>query len=311
MRVLVTGGLGFIGSHLVERLVDEGNSVYVVDNLHTGTTSNIPLEHRKKLEKWVHYIELGIRRFQDVDLIIHLGMPSSSPMYKENPLLVAEVIKEGIMLLRKAVCDKSKFILISSSSVYNGNNIPFKEGMRIIPTDYYTEARYYLERLTKLYSKLHGLEAVILRLFSVYGEKEECKGKYANIVTQFMWDFINDRHPVIYGDGNQTRDFIYVGDVVDAIIKAIDYSDWGITPCEIFNVGTGVNYSFNEVISILQTIFNKYIKPKYIENPISNYVYHTLADTAKARCKLKFRAKTSLSEGIRKIKPYYELLFGG
>jgi len=301
MRVLVTGGAGFIGSHLVDALTDEGYEVYVADNLATGNVNNI----KSTISGFYKSIAEAVMNITNVSLIVHLGMPSSSPMYKEDPFLVHKVVRDGTILLEKARREGSKFILISTSSLYNGNDIPYHEGMYVMPTDYYTEARYYLERLTKLYAKLHKVESVILRLFSVYGEREEYKGRYANVITQFMWDFIKGFSPVIYGDGEQTRDFIYVRDVVDAIVKAIDYSDYYKHPWEIFNVGRGVNHSFNEVIAVLQRIFNVDIKPIYVENPIENYVYHTLAYTAKARKKLKFSAKVGLIEGIKRIRKYY------
>ena len=190
-----------------------------------------------------------------------------------------------------------KVVYASSSSIYNGNKVPFREDMPIYVTDYYTECRYAIERLAKLYNILHGVKSVGLRFFSIYGPKEKFKGKYANIISQFLWAMLKDEPPVIFGDGTQTRDFTHVYDVVDALLLAWkrDFE------CEIFNVGTGVAHSFNEIVEILNRILGKNIRPIYKPNPIKNYVYHTLADTTKAERQLGFKAKIPLEEGIRSL----------
>ena len=169
--------------------------------------------------------------------------------------------------------------------------------MPIYVTDFYTECRYAIERLAKLYNSLFGVKSVGLRFFSIYGPKEEFKKQYANIVSQFLWAMKRDESPVIFGDGTQTRDFTHVYDVVEALILAWkkDFE------CEIFNVGTGVAHSFNEIVEILNRLLGKNIKPIYKPNPIKNYVYHTLADTSKAEKMLGFKAKISLEEGLRML----------
>jgi len=218
-------------------------------------------------------------------------------MYKEDPYLVGKTINEVITIFEYARKNQCKIIYASTSSIYNRNSLPYKEDMPIHVTDYYTECRYAIERLAKLYYDLYNVKSIGLRLFSVYGPREEHKGKYANIISQFLWSMMNNQRPVIYGDGNQTRDFIYVSDVVNAFILAmfsnIDY--------DVFNVGTGKNYSFNEVIKIINKLLNKDIKPIYKPNTIKNYVYHTLADITKAEKILGFKAKISLEEGIKNI----------
>ena len=294
MKVVVTGGCGFIGSNLVERLVKEGHSVVVFDNLHTGSLKNIEglnveffNEPYSKLDELV----------PEAEVIFHLGIPSSSPMYKKNPKLVGKAINDAIEVLEYAKKIGCKVVYASSSSIYNGNPVPYREDMPVYVTDYYTECRYAIERLAKLYHSLFGVKSVGLRFFSVYGPKEEFKKQYANIVSQFLWAMRRDEQPVIFGDGTQTRDFTHVYDVVDALLLAWkkDFE------CEIFNVGTGVAHSFNEVVEILNRILGKNIKPIYRPNPIKNYVYHTLADTTKAEKLLGFKAKISLEEGLRSI----------
>ncbi|VVB76867.1 GDP-L-fucose synthase [uncultured archaeon] len=163
-------------------------------------------------------------------------------------------------------------------------------------TEYYTEARYAVERLAELYNKLYGVNAICLRLFSVYGPHEEQKKQYANLVSQFMWSMKKGEAPLIFGDGKQTRDFTYVDDVVDAFVKAT-----GIHGFDVFNVGTGKSYTLNELIDKLNAHMGKDIRPAYKPIDASNYVMHTLADTKKSTEKLGFTAKYALDDGIAKL----------
>lgn len=298
MRVIVTGGCGFIGSNLVERLVKDGYEVVVFDNLSTGNLKNIEgLDVKFFNEPYERAIDLVPR----CDVIFHLGMPSSSPMYKRDPALVGKTINDAIAIFEYAKRVGCKVIYASSSSVYNGNPVPYNEDMPIYVTDYYTECRYAIERLAKLYNSLYGVKSVGLRLFSVYGIREEYKGEYANVVTQFLWKIMRDESPIVYGDGSQTRDFIHVYDVVDAFMLSMRDD----LECEIFNVGFGVAYTFNYVIGLINKFLRKSVKPVYKPNPIKNYVYHTLADTTKAERVLGFKAKISLEEGIKSLIDYY------
>lgn len=294
MRVIVTGGCGFIGSNLVERLVKDGYEVIVFDDLSTGNLKNIEGLNVKFFSEPYQNIPVLV---PDADLIFHLGMPSSSPMYKRKPDLVGRTINDAIAIFEYARERKCKVIYASTSSLYNGNEPPYREDMPIYVTDYYTECRYAIERLAKLYNILYGVKSVGLRLFSVYGPKEQYKGEYANIVSQFLWLMKKDQPPIIFGDGTQTRDFIYVADVVEAFMLSAE-KDF---ECEIFNVGTGIARSFNDVVDLINRILGKSIKPIYKPNPIKNYVYHTLADTTKAEKMLGFKAKITLEEGIRDL----------
>ena len=286
MKILVTGGAGFIGSNLIKRLSeDKENQIIIVDNYHTGIRANT--EGYKVFESMDDFINSEVV----VDKIFHLGMPSSSPMYKKNPLFVADVVKEMILLLEYAKKYNLKLVLAATSSVYNGKQTPFKEDMVPEVTDYYTEARYYCERLIELYNKLYCVDVVALRFFSVYGPNEHHKKEFANLVSQFEWDIIADKSPIIYGDGTQRRDLIHVNDIVDALILAMDKN---FEQFEIFNAGTGETYDLNELVAILNKKYNKDIKAKYINNPIKNYVFENLADTEKSEKLLGFKAKIRL-----------------
>lgn len=294
MKILVTGGAGFIGSNLIESLYKD-HEIVVIDNLNSGDTSNLENSDITFIGNSVNNIlEYDV---PNIDIIYHLGIPSSSPMYKEKPILVGDAINGAISIFEFAKRENvKKVIYASSSSLYSGLEPLHKENMIINVTDYYTEARLAIERIAKLYNKLHGIKSAGLRFFSVYGPHEEAKGKYANIVTQFLWKMQKGESPEIYGDGLQSRDFIFVKDVVQActlmLKNNIDY--------EILNVGTGESFTFNDVVTILNYKLKTNIKPTHIQMPMSNYVDKTLADITKIK-KFGYEPKYSLDEGIDEL----------
>ena len=291
-NVLVTGGAGFIGSNLIRELVGD-NKVFVLDNLHTGNVLNID-PYMKKIELRVMDTEDIFQVEFEPHVIFHLGMYSSTPMYKENRNLVRKVVDGTLQVLEFAKRHNAKVVLASSSSIYNGHPVPQSEDMVPKVTDFYTEARLYAERMTELYTRMFGLRATCLRFFSVYGPGERSKGRYANLISQFMWDVQEGRNPVIYGDGEQTRDFVFVKDVVNALVMAAKSDRDGV-----FNVGTGKSYSVNVMLEKLMKALGKHMDPVHMETPVSNYVMHTQADTTKAEEGLGFKAKYSLDQGIR------------
>lgn len=299
MSTLVTGGAGFIGSNLVEDLLQAGEDVVVLDNMHTGS-----LENLAGLEGRLELIEGSCNDLSRLDIhpqrIYHLGIPSSSPMYRKNPYLVGEAINGFVSVFELARRSGSRVVYASSSSLYSGLIPPHREDMVIQVTDYYTEARLAMERMAELYQILYGIRSVGLRFFSVYGPKEEAKKHYANMVTQFLWEMKAGRRPLVYGDGTQTRDFTFVLDVVRAMRLAMNSDYHGI-----LNVGTGESYSFNETIELLNHKMDLFLEAQYTENPIKNYVMHTRSDTSKAERMIGFRSRFSLKEGIEEMIRFY------
>ena len=292
MRILVTGGAGFIGSNLVDALADN-NEVTVVDNLHTGVVANVP-KKAKFIEADVKALSSPRFRGYAPDVIYHIGIYSSTPMYRDNRALVGEVVDGMISVMEFAKNVSARVVIASSSSIYNGYNPPHCEDMVPLVTDYYTEARIAVERLAALYGQMYGVDAACLRFFSVYGHKEEHKKQYANLVSQFLWALRKKEAPVIYGDGSQTRDFTYVDDVVTALQKAVGRRG-------NYNVGTGMNYSVSGMLEKLCTALDVSIKPVYVANPLKNYVECTQADTTKSERELGFKARYTLDEGIQKL----------
>jgi UDP-glucose 4-epimerase len=299
LSILVTGGAGFIGSNLVEELLAAGEEVVVLDNMHTGSPSNL-----ENLKGSLELIRASCNDLPGMDLhpekIYHLGIPSSSPMYKKNPYLVGEALNGFTAVFELARRSGAKVIYASSSSLYNGLLPPHREDMTIQVADYYTEARLAMERMAELYKRLFEVSSVGMRFFSVYGPKETAKKQYANMVTQFLWEMRVGKTPLIFGDGTQTRDFTYVKDVVRALRLVMNSNYHGI-----LNVGTGKAYSFNKVIEILNENMGLSMKPQYIENPIKNYVQHTLSNTVKAEKIIGFRSKYGLDDGVKELLKFY------
>ncbi|MEM0156353.1 MAG: NAD-dependent epimerase/dehydratase family protein [Thermoplasmataceae archaeon] len=295
-KVIVTGGAGFIGSNLVERLA-KNNKVLVIDNLHSGSESNIK---DLIISGGIKFIkgdakDIGKSGFK-ADYIFHIGIYSASPMYRNNPHLINEVVDGMISVLEYAKDNKSKVVFASTSSIYNGIDPPHREDCVPSVTDYYTEARIAAERLSELYCKLNGISVSAVRFFSVYGWHEEAKKEYANLVTQFMWALKKGEQPIIYGDGKQKRDFIFVDDIVEILIRSSQ-----LTGFNVVNAGTGRNYDLNEMLEKLNEHMGKNIRAKYIEMPVKNYVMETLADTTRLKSLLDYDARVSLDDGIKKL----------
>ena len=295
-KVIVTGGTGFIGSNLVDKLAEK-NEVVVIDNFHTGDQKNIEslLKNNKVQLKTMDVKNIHQLDFK-ADYVFHMGIYSASPMYRNDPFLVSEVVSGMISVLEYAKKNKSKVVFASTSSIYNGIKPPHREDIIPLITDYYTEARIAAERMSELYSKLENVDVQAIRFFSVYGPHEEAKKNYANLVTQFYWNITNNESPVIYGDGTQRRDFIHVSDLVEIILRASQLKGFNV-----INGGTGKNYSLNEMLTMLNKQLGTNVKATFIKMPISNYVMETLADTTNLKEKLSYTPKITLEEGIKLI----------
>jgi UDP-glucose 4-epimerase len=299
MKYLVTGGAGFIGCNIALWLRKEGHQVIAADDLSLGMRENLGAIHLERGDvrdrafmDWVT---------EDVDGIFHDAARSSASMFSPDPRDGIDININGFTnVLEAARRYDLPVVYASTSSLYSRCPPPHSEFQEVVPGSFYEMSMLTREGIAKLYTDLYGMNLVGLRYFSVYGPHEQHKGKYANNVSQFLWGMFQGERPVIYGDGSQSRDFTYIDDVVEANILAMRSRLRG----EIINVGTGVSYSFNSVVEKLNAALGTNIAPKYVKNPLKNYVMHTLAETSKAEKLLGFKAKVTLDEGIDRTVKY-------
>ncbi len=299
--IIVTGGAGFIGSNLVDRLAKD-NKVAVIDSMHTGSEENLVKARETGNVTLIKDDAKNIsKHVQGADYVFHLGIYSASPMYRDNPMLMGEVMQGMTAVAEYAKANGSRVVFASTSSIYNGIKPPHREDVIPGVTDYYTEARIAAERVSELYSKLSDVNVAAMRFFSVYGYHEKAKGKYANLATQFLLAMKGGEKPIIYGDGTQKRDFVFAEDVAAALELAAEKNSGFST----YNVGTGKNYDLNALVGKINGMLGTDIEPQYVEMPVKNYVMETLADTSKTKQKLGFEASVDLDKGLKLINEYY------
>ena len=303
MRVLVTGGAGFIGSHLVDTLLARGDAVTVLDNLSSGTLNNLKIHMDNPALRFVQgdIRDAGAveRALTDVDAVIHEAAVISVPLSIEDPKLAHSVNVEGTQALLKASLKRGakRFIHASSCAVYGEQaKLPISEDAPLKPLSPYASSKLVAEQSCRTFYELEGLETVCLRYFNVYGARQT--GEYAGVMTKFMERLRANQPPVIYGDGEQTRDFIYVGDVVDATLLALERDE---VAGKTLNVGTGRTTSINELCGIFLRLTGKTgLKPTH-EAPRSGDIRHSQADIAKVRKLLGYGPKVSLEQGVEKL----------
>ncbi len=313
-RYLVTGGAGFIGSHIVERLLKEGNFVRVLDNFSTGKEANLSFANDLTPNTY-DLIKGDIRdkaaclsSCEGIDYVLHQAALRSVPKSMTDPHSYNDVNISGTLNLLEAASKHKvkRFVLASSSSVY-GDVTTFPER-----EDFYPEliSPYALSKLAgeyycRIFSEHYALETVALRYFNVFGPRQALDDEYAVVIPKFIHCILNDEQPPIFGTGKQSRDFTYIDNVVEANLLAATQHPTPNTKHLIFNVANGQDHTVLELVDLLNKIIGKTLKPAFLE-PRPGDVFRTLADISRIKERLGFQGKVDFEAGLRRTVDYFK-----
>lgn len=300
-RVVVTGGAGFIGSHLVLQLLENGNEVVVIDNMITGKQENLEL-----FKNDVEFLQVDIndtkkltKVFKDARYMYHVAAIPAVPKSIEDPLLTNRANIDGTVSVLVAAKDAGvqRVIFSSSASVYgNSGKLPKTEDTCPEPLTPYAVQKLAGEHYMQSFARFLNVEAVSLRYFNVFGPRQDAQSSYATVIPLFISTLLNGGVPEIHGDGTMTRDFIYVQDVVDANILAAQTEK----ASGIYNIASGKPVSVNELFETIVKLLKTEIRPTRGPSRVGD-IKDSYADISKAKTELGFEAKVSLEEGIRII----------
>lgn len=304
-KVAVTGGLGFIGSHLVERL-NENNDLVIVDNQSSGNIKNIQdLDFSRIDTDFGDITRVNLERiFEDVDYVYHMAAVTSVPQSVNDPLRSNEVNITGTLKVLEAArkCGVRKLIFSSSSAVYGETeSLPISEKNPINPLSPYAVTKATGELYCTVYSEIYDLPTIALRYFNVFGPKQDPESQYAAVIPIFIDNILKNQRPVIFGDGEQTRDFVNVKQVVDANILAAESNETGS-----YNIGLGKSTTINYLFEMIKETMKKDIKPVY-ENERPGEIKHSVADISKARS-IGYSPKNDFTDELAETVEWFKKL---
>jgi nucleoside-diphosphate-sugar epimerase len=302
-NVLVTGGAGFIGSNLAAELLKQGHTVRILDNLSSGNRSNIPPESDR-----LNFVEGDVRDLKTVrdcvkgmDHVFHTAALVSVPESIRNPLEANEVNVAGTLNMLSASADMGvkRLILSSSCAVYgNRGHPPIREDNELGPESPYALTKKMCEEYCRMFQKTQGLDAVILRYFNVYGPRQGLDSAYAAAIPKFITAMLRGGQPVIYGDGEQTRDFVFVDDVVQANMLSMEAGPG------TYNIGSGSAVTVNTLVQTIARSIGAEAKPEHTGERAGD-IKHSLSDISRARQHLGYAPKHSFEDGIRKTVDWF------
>lgn len=309
MDYLVTGGAGFIGSNIVAALLERGHSVRVIDDFSTGKRHNI--EH---LTGKIDLVEGSIvnlddcrKAVQGIDKVLHQAAIPSVPRSVANPIATNAATAGGTlnMLVAARDADVKRFVMASSSSIYGDQeeSMAKVETMCSQPISPYGIDKMAAERYCQVFYQLYGLETVALRYFNVYGPRQDPQSTYAAVIPKFITAYLDGVSPTIFGDGEQTRDFTYVGNVIEANLLAATQPAEKVAG-EVFNTALGNQVSLNELVRILQQKINEEVEPIYTD-PRDGDIKHSMADISKAKEKLGYTLRYDFAAGLALTIEWY------
>jgi dTDP-glucose 4,6-dehydratase len=307
-RILVAGGAGFIGSHIVDKLLEDGLEVTVLDNFSTGRMENLEHHRRNKRLRLVNGDIRNARQIKaalkDVDAVFNDAAVVSVRLSIDNPMLVNEVNVNGALNLLKASADSDvkRFIQASSASVYGDTEkLPIVEDTSFNPMSPYAVSELAAESYARAFHKAYGLETVCLRYFNVYGPRQSYS-PYTGAITIFMNQLLKGEPITIFGDGEQTRDFVYVEDVASANMLALTRKE---AVGEVFNIATGAATSVNVLVKTLMKIVDRAIEKPVHAKPKPGEIRYSCASIDKAKGILGYKPVFSIKNGLEQLVKWY------
>ncbi len=307
---LVTGGAGFIGSHIAKRLVEMGKKVRIIDNLSTGRFSNISdfVDELEFVEGDIRDLPLLRKLTEDVLIIFHEAAVPSVPRSIDDPITSnANNVDGTLNVLYAAKENRVKRVIYAASSSAYGNSamLPKVESMQPHPLSPYAVAKYTGELYCRVFYNIYGLETISLRYFNVFGPKQDPNSEYAAVVPKFIVAYLMGKPPVIYGDGTQTRDFTYIDNVVNANMLAAEAKE---VHGEVVNIAYGKHFSINHLAEFIKKELNSTIDPVYKEARIGD-VKHSLADITLAKKIINYVPIVDTKEGLRRTIDYFKKIW--
>jgi UDP-glucose 4-epimerase len=308
-KVLVTGGAGFIGSHLTEALLQEGRHVRVLDNFSTGKRENLifgkeylPLEI---MEGDIRKPAICQEAMKGIEYVFHQAALPSVQRSVEDPLVSNSVNVEGTLNILSAAREGGvkRVIYASSSSIYGDTpTLPKREGMPPNPLSPYALQKYAGEQYCRLFYQLYGLETISLRYFNIFGPKQDPNSIYSAVIPRFIHALIHNQPPTVFGDGEQSRDFTYIENVVLANLLAMSVDH---VHGDVINVACGERISLNHLLDVLKKILDSKILPVY-EEAREGDVKHSLADISQGKKVLNYEPKVDIEMGLRKTVEFFK-----
>lgn len=296
---LVTGGAGFIGSHLAEELLRRGHTVRVVDSLITGKRQNLEvLKGVEFLEGDLADQDVAERAVKGMEYVLHQAAIPSVPRSVKDPITSNRANIDASLNILVAGRDGGvkRLVYAGSSSAYGDTpTLPKREDMPTAPLSPYALQKLVAEQYGQMFTKLYGFETVTIRYFNVFGPRQDPGSPYSGVISLFATSLLEGRQPVIYGDGEQTRDFTYIANVVDGVLRAVEAPQ---AAGEVINVATGGRISLNELLRTMQAIVGSSVKAIYKDGRAGD-VRDSQADISKARRLLGYVPTVSLEEGLK------------
>jgi UDP-glucose 4-epimerase len=308
MKALVTGGAGFIGSHIVDALVDRGDDVVVLDDLSTGFAANVN-PSATLVEGSVADEAAATRAVAGCDVVFHQAAHKAVLRSVERPLTTDTANTHGTLTLLKVAADAGvgRFVHASSSSVYGGAAVvPTPESAPLLPRSPYAVTKLAAEHYCRVFAELYGLETVALRYFNVYGPRQRPDATYAAVIPLFVDALLHGRAPEVHGDGLQSRDFTYISDVVGANLAA------AAAPCDavsgrVYNIAPGTAASLLDILASLGALLEVTPEPKFVA-PRPGDVRNSLADSSAAERDLGYRCTVTLDDGLARTVEWLRTL---